>query len=378
MDRVAERAETLVTELDRLEGALRREVARAAAELDRAPPRNAVLLASVEREITELTRHLHHLFQQISTTQGEAGRLAAAAGQPLPQAWHLLSTRVNLLRIALNRWHLIRDVVAAQAKPRREKLAHALERVPPTLRTQVDRGDALLDTLHRLLNPAAQDSAAEAHGCFRDIALSGSRFMEAMHAAYRLRLAMRAGPTRFLDIGCGGGLKILSAAQFFDVCHGIEYDPGYAEAGARLMRTVEPPEHVRSGDLRVFEGDALAFEDYGAYDVLYFYRPIRLEEGMEALERRILDQARPGAILVAPYNGFGMRRGPPDCVHVAGPVFLAGMAQRKAARLRRLAELTGPAVRPPKDPLPGVWEPILAASRANGFDIARARTEFTI
>ena len=87
------------------------------------------------------------------------------------------------------------------------------------------------------------------------------------------------------------------------------------------------------------------------------------------LEERIFTMARPGTIILAPYNTSLRPRPDLDGAKVADPVFIAGVSQREADDLRRKAEYTGlEIVRRPRDfPFDtGFWSPILEAAQFNG------------
>lgn len=120
---------------------------------------------------------------------------------------------------------------------------------------------------------------------------------------------------------------------------------------------------------RILPGDALRFERYHDYDVIYFFRPIRDDAVLAQLERQIVENARSGTLLIAPYRMFESRHRDYDCVHVAGNVYLTGTTDKNATRIRRAAELTGPDVplcQPPNVPM--LWDPLVQTCRLNGFE----------
>jgi SAM-dependent methyltransferase len=90
---------------------------------------------------------------------------------------------------------------------------------------------------------------------------------------------------RFLDIGCGPGTKLLMAKCFFDA-YGIEVIERFIEQG-RVFGLTE----------RIFNADALLFEQYADYDVLYFYRPFKEAVFQRQLEDRIYAHMKRGALL---------------------------------------------------------------------------------
>jgi protein-L-isoaspartate O-methyltransferase len=255
----------------------------------------------------------------------------------------------------------VRDCLAGRVWP-------LLPESPPRLDLAGVQRDVLAATFtlaHRAVNTAPQDPAAQARGLFADIALDAGEFVAAAHLGYRLCLAQRRpAPLRFLDVGCGGGIKVMIAAEFFDECWGLELDPGYAEAARRNLAAME----VRRG--AIAEGDALAYDGYAGYDVIYFYRPIRTDEALMALEARIAGQAAPGTILIAPYSGFRRRAAGLGCPQVAGPVHVSGVTEAAAAAMAAEARRIGPQVAGLAAPPPGGlgWlRPLWLACAANGI-----------
>ncbi len=90
----------------------------------------------------------------------------------------------------------------------------------------------------------------------------------------------------FLDVGCGPGTKMDIAEQLFGLCsYGIEIDKEMAEIAARKY------------PLRAVQGDALEYEGYAGYDIIWLYRPFRDIDKERELESRIISAMKPGAIL---------------------------------------------------------------------------------
>lgn len=218
----------------------------------------------------------------------------------------------------------------------------------------------LYRSLHRLANSNPQDRNAEEYGCFPDIALPIKAFERLMSAAYRVALAQGPGrQLRFLDIGCGGGTKVLAAARYFTFCDGIDYDKGYAAAGQRTLQIVE------AKDCAIFHADALSFSGYDHYDVIYFYRPMNDDAQLETLENRIRNMARPGTILITPYNLSLMARSDMKFSKVADPIFVTGLTQPEADQLRQDAEATCTGIIKRKSDFSfetGFWSPIIEAA----------------
>jgi SAM-dependent methyltransferase len=90
----------------------------------------------------------------------------------------------------------------------------------------------------------------------------------------------------FLDVGCGPGTKMLLAGHFYGLhAEGIEIDSAMAAAAA-----------AHGG---VFPQDALEAVPcfYSVYDLIWLYRPFRDRELEQQLERRIMNEMKPGAVL---------------------------------------------------------------------------------
>jgi SAM-dependent methyltransferase len=93
---------------------------------------------------------------------------------------------------------------------------------------------------------------------------------------------------KFLDIGCGIGTKVILACSLFD-SYGIEYDESYCEK-AKLL-----------GINRVGLVDAMLFDRYDQFDLLYYYRPIHDSAKYREFESKVHAEMKPGS-LVAPMH----------------------------------------------------------------------------
>lgn len=220
--------------------------------------------------------------------------------------------------------------------------------------------------LHLLANPVNQNSRARDHGCYTDIAYPIQYFDQLMSAAYRSCLAQHPQPhPRFLDVGCGGGTKVIAASRFFRWADGLEYDLGYVNSARRTLQIIGAPYS------RIYHADALLFDSYSDYDVIYFYRPMRTDALMEALEQQIIRRARPGTILVAPYGAGLFGRTGVDCAKVEDPIFITGVSQADADQIRQDAELTGTDILSRSDEHDfdtGYWGPILDSASFSGIE----------
>lgn len=160
-----------------------------------------------------------------------------------------------------------------------------------------DKRAGLALALARAYNPRRQaafenvdDQGASAAERFHYIAFSPDAFLE------RLRFFELTEQTgRFLDVGCGIGEKpfLAYALARFEQCDGLEINARSLAVMDFLFASIatEMPYPVRA-----IEADALTFDRYGDYDVVYMYRPLRDTPRMGELVRQIAAQLRPGAI----------------------------------------------------------------------------------
>ncbi len=95
-----------------------------------------------------------------------------------------------------------------------------------------------------------------------------------------------AGGDRFLEIGCGIGTRMKAASVIFGLdVHGVERVPEYAAEAVKLGMDAEVT-------------DALTYDGYGKYDIIWFNRPFRDPELQRQLEARVWDQVASGAVVI--------------------------------------------------------------------------------
>ena len=180
-------------------------------------------------------------------------------------------------------------------------------------------------------------------GKHNDIPLPFGHFARLMQLARRTSLALgRSAPLSFIDVGCGVGLKVLQAAQVFEIAQGLEYDASRVPVADAMIR------HQRRDQDKVFQADALEFDGYGNYDVIYAYKPLSLYDLIVQMEARIVSQARPGTVLVMPYGEFEGRYEDYDLGRVAPLVYVTGYKNRDMKPLLRKIAQIGVFV--PQDP----------------------------
>ena len=221
---------------------------------------------------------------------------------------------------------------------------------------------------HYAINPVEQAAEAEALGCFADIPLNVGRFLANAHLARRLLMARKhRGPARFLDVGCGGGVKVVLASELYDEAMGLEYDAGYVEAARRDVAQMKA---LRCG---VLHADGLTFEGYGAFDVIYFYQPMQNVDQLHRLEERIATTARPGTVLIAPYNNFIQRAPVLGSAAIRESVYVVGLPDTEVDALTDEIARMGPDIVDPDAAIPmdaGWLRPLWQACQANGVSPA--------
>lgn len=107
-------------------------------------------------------------------------------------------------------------------------------------------------------------------------------------------LTIAMGQTRnqgmFIDVGCGIGTKVRIAEAMGLDAYGVELFPEYvAEARRTGMR-------VQQYDVRT---DGF---DYSRYDIVYINHPLRDTVAQDAVEYRLQDRMKPGAVLITVNN----------------------------------------------------------------------------
>lgn len=244
------------------------------------------------------------------------------------------------VRHRLRKWRDARSAVMQAIALKAEPLHQVTG--PPRILSQLDVIDQVYKSMYTLLRADAQSAASVEQEHYPDIPLGISRLASYYHAALRVCMAQeRERPLRFLDVGCGVGLTLLTAARMFERVSGLEFDPAYAAAARDLHRS------AGSTSVDIIEGDALRFDDYGEFDVIYFFKPIQQTDKMRALEQRIIAGARKGTVLIAPYQDFRSQGAALQCAHIARCVYVAGMDEAEARALGQAAERIGSAFAAP-------------------------------
>lgn len=91
---------------------------------------------------------------------------------------------------------------------------------------------------------------------------------------------------RILDIGCGKGVVLKEAAKFpFDAIAGIDINPKLIKTAKKNMRILHLDKKISCK-----EANALEFQDYGKYNVFFFFNPFA-GELLECVIGKILEDS---------------------------------------------------------------------------------------
>jgi hypothetical protein len=92
---------------------------------------------------------------------------------------------------------------------------------------------------------------------------------------------------QFLEVGCGCGTRMLIARELFGLdVHGIDRVPAYVEQAREL-------------GLKAGVADALGWDQYGKFGLLWFNRPFRDPAMQRQLEAQVWAGMAPGAVVIA-------------------------------------------------------------------------------
>jgi len=120
---------------------------------------------------------------------------------------------------------------------------------------------------------------------------------------YRGIWALNRRSIKFLDAGCGIG-NILTLAQGFHMAgeyHGIEYFKHTAERATLFLGLDKIKNHKnreRHDKFKLIQDNILTFNNYGDYDIIYYYCPLEDKRLQARFEERVEDQMKVGSILI--------------------------------------------------------------------------------
>jgi SAM-dependent methyltransferase len=109
---------------------------------------------------------------------------------------------------------------------------------------------------------------------------------------------------KFLDAGCGIGNVLLVAAHFGlgNQFVGLEYYDKVADA-AEMFLGLKNKKRRPGSIFGIRRHDITKYRHYGQYDFIYYFHPLSNYDKEVAFERRVEDQMKVGAILIAMMKG---------------------------------------------------------------------------
>lgn len=96
-------------------------------------------------------------------------------------------------------------------------------------------------------------------------------------------------------------------------------------------------------------------------------RPAKNPKNLLQMENRIVENARPGKVLNAPYQLFENRHKELGCGRIADQLYVTQTKPSAANALLRQAEHMGSSILGWLPKLPTLWDPIITTMRADGF-----------
>ncbi|KKL63401.1 hypothetical protein LCGC14_2175440, partial [marine sediment metagenome] len=97
---------------------------------------------------------------------------------------------------------------------------------------------------------------------------------------------------KFLDAGCGAGNIMLLANCLGFKVWGIERDEDTIKLAHKLLHRYNEPGRG------IIKADLVTYKDYGNYDVIYYYQPMRGKK-MDLFVDALCNQTKVGAIVLA-------------------------------------------------------------------------------
>ena len=350
-------------ELTRLEDDLARDVSTLARLLEARPSeRDAQQVIDARNRMVSSRRRLGAFLRSGRRMDGTSGSQATREERQERDAVRKVKDRLRL-------WQRFDTIVEAQLNPARRELMAPIKPRDGHPEVMDHVVSMFLEMFHALANPdvGSQLGRAAGRGSWGDVPYPMDAFSRIIGAAYRVCLAQRRPrPLRFLDVGSGGGTKVLAATSCFDLCDGLEFDEDTVRSGRKLLDVLAP------STCRLIHGDALDFDHYGDYDVIYLFRPIVDTDRTIALENRILSQATRGTVLAVAGGLRGATRHETRVQKLVDPLFVVGMSPEESVSLRQQAEEMGtmvPGNRHDRTSDYGYWQPLREVCARNGYHV---------
>jgi SAM-dependent methyltransferase len=176
--------------------------------------------------------------------------------------------------------------------------------------------------------------SVESDGGYKCIHLNINQFIDAFNNLISMRkwTPKQIEKMKFIDVGCGAGQKVFLAQCFGFRAFGLELRKALITEGKKAFDIVggqtSQYTYPNGGgqwgkeEKTFIQGNALTFEGYADFDIIYFYCPLFKADLQAKLEDRIARTAKTGAIVV-PFLSHGVFRtqrsndGQPEPLHEA-------------------------------------------------------------
>lgn len=150
----------------------------------------------------------------------------------------------------------------------------------------------IIQHIEELVTPRIDRERTYEQGMYPCIPFSNQSFLNRLQDAMDILQAVgtrddKGGRPKFIDVGCGIGMKVKMAALAGLEAHGIEYHKEYVRLAHRLVN-----------QSCITRGDAREYKRYGEFDIIYFYCPMANHDLQIQLEKTIYEQAKEGAVLI--------------------------------------------------------------------------------
>lgn len=182
-------------------------------------------------------------------------------------------------------------------KPTRKQLIEMLDLVGSML-------DCIVKMAERRTSNCPRCKEVKQADGFSFIPLENWRFIEAMSKVQKHFLGRGRGRRSFLnrkfvDAGCGIGVKLLMAQAMGFKATGIELDPGLIKLAKTIFNIGQRRSKKTRCDWTKIIRQDIRKHNYSQYDVIYFYCPLRNTNDEEMkFEKMVYGQMKPGSYVI--------------------------------------------------------------------------------
>lgn len=169
-------------------------------------------------------------------------------------------------------------------------LRYNFEKQEPTYRDGLELG--ILKTAFYEMEKSYMPQRQQCGDAYDAIPFSISDFLSIIVDAYQLL----GKDKKFLDVGSGSGMKTKVASVLFDA-YGIDINEEHVAFAQKFVNNIKLQ-------------DALTFENYGDYDLIYFYGPFKNDNLQKQLEDKIHNQMRQETLVAPIFSAYDWNKFP--------------------------------------------------------------------